>query len=385
MTAPGSLDAFQQVQITARVAGAVDKVGVRRGTDRSSRATCSSTIETDRYQVAVDQAKAALDKAAADGEGRRGGARAAPGGGRRRTPAWSPARRSRRTQTNVATTKADVAAAQQNAARRAAQPARRLRARAVRRRHPVAHRADRPVPAARGRARARSLQRDPLLLRFGVTEQDAPRLKAGDDGEHQAARERAHVHGEDHPRRRGGRPHDAPRARDRRGRRHRRTSTGCGPARSARSPSPSATRAPRSSCRRSPVQPTDDGQRRLHGRRQERRAPEERAARDVHARRRRRGHARASRAGDLLVVEGFEAADRGRARQHQVAHDASRPSEAGRRAPRRHAVGVVARRPAGARHGSRARRPAARRRPPREPRREPHRHLPAATRSSPGC
>ncbi len=61
---PGSIEAFQQVQITARVAGAVDKVAFVEG-QAVKQGDVLVTIETDRYEVAVDQAKAALDRAAA--------------------------------------------------------------------------------------------------------------------------------------------------------------------------------------------------------------------------------------------------------------------------------------------------------------------------------
>ncbi len=65
ISAPGSLEAFQQVQITARVAGAVDKVSFTEGQAVTAGDTLVS-IEADRYQVAVDQAGAQLQKSKAN-------------------------------------------------------------------------------------------------------------------------------------------------------------------------------------------------------------------------------------------------------------------------------------------------------------------------------
>ena len=176
VTAPGSLEAFQQVQITARVAGAVDKVGFVEG-QAVKQGDLLVTIETDRYQVAVGQAKAAVDKAmaqetAAEAElARRTQAVAAH-------PGLVSGEEVATYQTNVATTKADVAAAQENV--KVAQ----LNLRDAYVRAPFSGVIQsRTVQSgqylAPGSVLATLLQRDPLLVRFGVTEQDAPRLKAG--------------------------------------------------------------------------------------------------------------------------------------------------------------------------------------------------------------
>ena len=172
----------------------------------------------------------------------------------------------------VATAKADVDAAQQSAPRRAAQPARLVRARADRGRHPDAHRAGRASTSQPGAVLATLLQRDPMLLRFQVTEQDAPRLKPGMTA-NVTLRESARTYTAKITlvadaadpttrlvaghRRRSTRPS---------------TSTGCAPARSARSTCPSATRA--QAHRRAVARRAADrqGQRRLHRRRQEHRA-----------------------------------------------------------------------------------------------------------------
>jgi len=174
--APGSIEAFQQVQITARVAGAVDRVAFVEG-QQVKQGDTLATIETDRYQVAVDQAKASLARAqateqAAEAElSRRQGADTAH-------PGLVAGEEIATYQTNVATTKADVSSAEQ--AVRVAQ----LNLRDAYVRSPIAGVVQsRTVQAGQylqpGAVLATLVQRDPLLLRFGVTEQDAPRLQTG--------------------------------------------------------------------------------------------------------------------------------------------------------------------------------------------------------------
>ncbi|HEY6462814.1 MAG TPA: efflux RND transporter periplasmic adaptor subunit [Polyangiaceae bacterium] len=174
--APGSIEAFQQVQVTARVQGAVDKVSFAEGQE-VKQGDVLATIETDRYQVAVDQAKAALDHAvateqAAEAEvARRQGAVA-------QHPGLVAGEEIAQYQTQVATGKADVSSAQQ--ALRVAQ----LNLRDAYVRAPIAGIVQsRTVQTGQylqpGAVLATLLQRDPLILRFGVTEQDAPRLKKG--------------------------------------------------------------------------------------------------------------------------------------------------------------------------------------------------------------
>jgi membrane fusion protein, multidrug efflux system len=174
--APGSIEAFQQVQITARVAGAVDRVSFVEG-QAVKQGDTLATIETDRYEVAVDQAKAAIARAqateqAAEAElARRQGADTAH-------PGLVAGEEIATYQTNVQTTKADVSSAQQ--ALRVAQ----LNLRDAYVRSPIAGVVQsRTVQSGQylqpGAVLATLVQRDPLLLRFGVTEQDAPRLSAG--------------------------------------------------------------------------------------------------------------------------------------------------------------------------------------------------------------
>jgi multidrug efflux system membrane fusion protein len=175
VTAPGSLEAFQQVQITARVAGAVDRVGFVEG-QTVKQGDLLVTIETERYQVAVGQAKAAVDKAKAQ-------ERAAEAALARRTqavaqhPGLVAGEEVETYETSVATTKADVAAAQENV------HVADLNLRDAYVRAPFSGVIQsRTVQAGQylspGSVLATLLQREPMLVRFGVTEQDAPRLKA---------------------------------------------------------------------------------------------------------------------------------------------------------------------------------------------------------------
>jgi RND family efflux transporter MFP subunit len=174
--APGSIEAFQQVQITARVSGAVDRVAFVEG-QTVKQGDVLVTIETDRYQVAVDQANAALqrtqatEKSAEAELARRQQATA-------EHPGLVAGEEVEQYATGVATSKADVLSAQQ--ALRVAQ----LNLRDAYVRAPFAGVIQsRTVQTGQylqpGAVLATLLQRDPLILRFGVTEQDAPRLKPG--------------------------------------------------------------------------------------------------------------------------------------------------------------------------------------------------------------
>ena len=176
VTAPGSLDAFQQVQITARVAGAVDKVGFVEG-QTVKQGDLLVSIEPDRYQVAVDQAKSAVDKAVASEK-----AAEAELARRQQAVADHPGlvagEEVETYATNVATTKADVAAAQENV-RVAALNLRDSYVRAPFGGVIQSRTVQTGQYLAPGNILGTLLQRDPLLLRFGVSESDAPRLSAG--------------------------------------------------------------------------------------------------------------------------------------------------------------------------------------------------------------
>jgi RND family efflux transporter MFP subunit len=176
VTAPGTIEAFQEVQITARVAGAVDKVTFVEGQAVKAGAVLA-VIESERYQIAVAQAKAAVAKAQAT-------QRTAEASLQRRlnaqkdSPGLVPGEEIEQKQTAVDTAKADVDAAQQ-AMRVAALNLRESFVRA-----PIAGIVQtRTVQQGQylqpGAVLATILQRDPLLLRFQVTESDAPRLEPG--------------------------------------------------------------------------------------------------------------------------------------------------------------------------------------------------------------
>ncbi len=64
VTSPGRIEAFERVQVTARVAGAIDRVAFAEG-QSVKRGQVLVMIDSDRYLAAVNSAKAALDKAIA--------------------------------------------------------------------------------------------------------------------------------------------------------------------------------------------------------------------------------------------------------------------------------------------------------------------------------
>ncbi len=174
VTAPGSIDAFQQVQITARVAGAVDRVSFVEG-QNVKEGDVLATIESDRYKVAVDQASATLAKLQATQKSQEAELT------RRQTaqktnPGLIAGEEIEQHETAVQTAKADVSA--QNETVHVAQ----LNLRDSFVRAPIAGVVQtRTVQTGQylqpGAVLATILQRDPMLLRFAVAEQDAPRLK----------------------------------------------------------------------------------------------------------------------------------------------------------------------------------------------------------------
>jgi RND family efflux transporter MFP subunit len=176
VVAPGSIEAFQQVQITARVAGAVDRVGFVEGqTVKVGQVLVN--IQSDRYQVAVDQAKATIAKAEAS-EAQAEAQVARRQGAVEEHPGLIPGEELATFRTAVATAKADVETAKQSL--RVAE----LNLRDSYVRAPISGVIQtRTVQSGQyvqpGAVLATLLQRDPLLLRFQVTEQDAPRLKPG--------------------------------------------------------------------------------------------------------------------------------------------------------------------------------------------------------------
>jgi RND family efflux transporter MFP subunit len=171
---PGTLDAFERVQVTARVAGVVDKVNFREG-QQVKKGDVLVVIESERYELAVNSAKATLDKAGAtlaDAEAqvaRREGASADH-------PGLIPGEELATYKTKVLTAKADVALATE--ALKVAQV--NLRDAFVR--APMGGVVQtRTIETGQyvqaGYLMATLLQNDPMLLRFQVEPSEAPRLK----------------------------------------------------------------------------------------------------------------------------------------------------------------------------------------------------------------
>lgn len=176
VTAVGSVEAFEIVQVTARVPGAVEKIHFREG-DRVREGDVLVEIDPDRYRLAVEEAQASREKTqAALAEAQAGLARRE--GANEKTSGLIPGEEIDVWRTRVATARAEVAAAGASL-QMAEKNARDSVARA---------------PFA-GTAQTRSVQtgeyvqpgvllttlvrRDPLLVRFQVPEEDAARLQRG--------------------------------------------------------------------------------------------------------------------------------------------------------------------------------------------------------------
>lgn len=174
--APGTLEAFERVQVTARVAGVVDKVAFTEGQEVKTGQTLV-IIDSERYALAVNSSKAALEKAQAnqkDVEGqvsRREGAMEAH-------PGLIPGEELETYRTKTLTAKADTSVAQENL--KTAQI--NLRDSAVR--APMdgviqTRTVETGQYVNAGTVMATLLRQDPMLLRFNIEPQEAPRLKPG--------------------------------------------------------------------------------------------------------------------------------------------------------------------------------------------------------------
>ncbi len=64
VTAPGTIEAFERVQVTARVAGVVDRVAFSEG-QQVKKGDTLVVIDSERYRLAVNSAKANVEKATA--------------------------------------------------------------------------------------------------------------------------------------------------------------------------------------------------------------------------------------------------------------------------------------------------------------------------------
>jgi multidrug efflux system membrane fusion protein len=176
VTAVGSLDAFERVAVTARVAGAVERVLFSEG-QVVSKGHALVEIDPERYRLAVAAAEAALQKASA------GRSEAEAGYARRqaasaKNPGLIRGEEVETWRTKVQTAAAEVASAQ------AALAQARLNLRDAFVRAPVAgviqtRTVETGQYVAIGTVMATLVRRDPLLLRFQVPEQDSTPLHTG--------------------------------------------------------------------------------------------------------------------------------------------------------------------------------------------------------------
>jgi RND family efflux transporter MFP subunit len=176
VTAPGSIEAFERVQVTARVAGAVDRVAFREGQD-VKKGDVLVSIDGERFRLAVNSANAQLMKVQAaqkDVEAqvaRREGAS-------EKNPGLIPGEELETFRTKVLTAKADTAVAAE--ALKIAE----LNLRDSSVRAPIEGTIQtRTVETGQyvqtGYVMATLLKSDPMLLRFQVEPAEAPRLKPG--------------------------------------------------------------------------------------------------------------------------------------------------------------------------------------------------------------
>lgn len=178
LRAVGSVEAFEQVAATARVAGVVEKVRFQEG-DRVEPTTVLAEIDTERYRLAVDAARSSLARAeAAVAEARAGLERRESVNAKNpdlvraeEVDAW-------RTQLAAATAEAD--------GQRTALALAELNYRDAFVRSPFAGVVQtRSVETGRyvqpGTVIATLLRRDPLLLRFSVPETDVAPLVPGQE------------------------------------------------------------------------------------------------------------------------------------------------------------------------------------------------------------
>ena len=176
VSAVGSVEAFETVQVTARVAGVIERIRFAEG--RSVRSgDILADIEPERYKLSLDAAKAALEKAeAAKADAEAGLTRRESVG--KATPGLIPGEELETWRTKTRAAAADLAMARIAAD----QAALNLRDALVK--APVggiiqSRTAQTGQYVQPGAVLATLVRRDPLLLRFRVTEQDAPRLRVG--------------------------------------------------------------------------------------------------------------------------------------------------------------------------------------------------------------
>jgi multidrug efflux system membrane fusion protein len=178
VTAVGSVEAFEKVQVTARVAGAIDRVLFSEGGFAAADQVLVE-IETERYRLAVESSQATYEKAEASK------AEAEAGLKRRETvitqnPGLIPGEEVETWRTKVLTAASDVAE------KRSALNQAKLNLRDAFVRAPISGIIQtRTVQTGQyvqtGTVLATLVRRDPLLLRFKVPERDAARIKPGQE------------------------------------------------------------------------------------------------------------------------------------------------------------------------------------------------------------
>ncbi|MGZ8841820.1 MAG: efflux RND transporter periplasmic adaptor subunit, partial [Candidatus Aminicenantales bacterium] len=176
VTAVGSVEAFEKVQVTARVAGAVDRVRFAEG-EYAAAGQVLVEIETERYRLALELAQASLEKADASKADAEAGLK------RRETvttqnPGLIPGEEVETWRTKVLTAASEVAQARSllNQAK--------LNLNDAFVKAPISGIIQtRTVQTGQyiqtGTVLATLVRRDPLLLRFRVPERDAARIKPG--------------------------------------------------------------------------------------------------------------------------------------------------------------------------------------------------------------
>jgi len=174
ISAVGSVEAFENVQVTARVAGALESLHFREGDDVKKEALLAE-IEPQRYQLAVNQAKASMDRAKAS---RAEAERELERMGKLTAEGVASSAELGQWQTKLATAQAEEAQAQSYLSLA------NLNVRDSRVRAPIAGTIQtRNVQTGQyvqpGTVLATLIRKDPLLLRFKVTEDEAARLSVG--------------------------------------------------------------------------------------------------------------------------------------------------------------------------------------------------------------
>jgi RND family efflux transporter MFP subunit len=176
ISAVGSVAAFEEVQVTVRVAGVVEKVRFTEG-DVVKQGQVLAEIEPERFRLAVEAAKAAMDKAAAvKAEAEAGLARREAT--MKENPGLIPGEELDAWRARVASATADAAE------RKVAWQQASLNLRDAMVKAPIAGTIEKRTVqtgqyAQPGYVIATLIRRDPLLLRFGVPEADARRVQTG--------------------------------------------------------------------------------------------------------------------------------------------------------------------------------------------------------------